>query len=98
MAETLPELIRNETELDEALTRPTPELIEFVRGLPSPLVILGAAGKMGPSLAVMARRAAEMAGTKLEVIAVSRFSDGHAAEWLKERGVKTIALDLLDGD
>ncbi len=92
------QLIEGEDNLDEALSRPTPELVEFARTLPSPLVILGAAGKMGPSLAVMARRAAITAGNNLDVIAVSRFSEPAAAAWLEQRGVKTIVCDLLDGN
>lgn len=51
---------------------------------------------MGPSLAVMAKRAAALAGVDLRVIAVSRFSDQTARRWLEERGVETISCDLLD--
>jgi hypothetical protein len=92
----LPEVIESEAALDEVLTRPSARLVEFMRTLPSPLVILGAAGKMGPTLAVLARRAAEAAGHRLTVIAVSRFSDERVRSWLTERGVQTIACDLLD--
>jgi nucleoside-diphosphate-sugar epimerase len=51
---------------------------------------------MGPSLAVLARRAAQAAGRELRIIAVSRFSDPAAAAWLNAEGVETIACDLLD--
>ncbi|HVU14032.1 MAG TPA: NAD(P)-dependent oxidoreductase, partial [Phototrophicaceae bacterium] len=81
---------------DEVLTRPQPALIEFVKTLTSPLVILGASGKMGPTLAVLARRAAEAAGHKLDVIAVSRFSDARSRDWLEVRGVRTLACDLFE--
>jgi hypothetical protein len=94
---TLPERIESEEALDELLTRPRPELVEFVRSLRSPIVILGAGGKMGPSLAVLARRAAEKAGHALDVIAASRFSDDRARQWLEAHGVRTIQCDLLDG-
>jgi nucleoside-diphosphate-sugar epimerase len=94
----IPPEIRNETELDAVLTQPGPELIEQIRSFSSPLLILGAGGKMGPTLAVMARRAAEAAGHSLEVIAVSRFNDRSAREWLEERRVRTVACDLLDRD
>jgi len=50
---------------------------------------------MGPSLAVLAKRAAEEAGHPLEVIAASRFSDHAAREWLEVRGVKTLVADAL---
>jgi nucleoside-diphosphate-sugar epimerase len=82
--------------LEELLTRPRPELIEAMRGCYSPLVVLGAGGKMGPTLCVLARRAAEAAGTPLEVIAVSRFGDAEGRGWLEVRGVRTLACDLLD--
>jgi nucleoside-diphosphate-sugar epimerase len=93
---TLPEIVRTEEALDELLTRPRAELVSFIKEVSSPLLLLGAGGKMGPTLAVLARRAAESAGHKLEVIAVSRFSDPGARRWLEERGVKTLNCDLLD--
>ncbi len=92
----LPELIENEETLDEILTRPRPALIEFIRMVRSPLLILGAGGKMGPSLAVLARRAADLAGHPLEVVAVSRFSNAEKRRWLEERHVQTLSCDLLD--
>ena len=61
-------------------------------------MILGAGGKMGPTLAVLARRAAELAGHSLEIIAVSRFADPVARRWLEDRGVATLSADLLDRD
>jgi nucleoside-diphosphate-sugar epimerase len=91
-----PELIRDEAELDEFLTRPGARLTETIRTVPSPLIVLGAGGKMGPTLAVLARRAAAAAGHSLEVIAVSRFTDQRARQWLEDRGVRTIPADLLD--
>ena len=94
--ETLPETITNEQELNDLLTRPSAELQGFIRTLQSPLLILGAGGKMGPTLAVLAKRAAQAAGHSLEVIAVSRFGSGEARAWLEQRGVKTVVCDLLD--
>ena len=94
--ELLPETIRTEEELDELLTRPRPELVRFVGSLSSPLVILGAGGKMGPTLAVLARRAAEAAGHPLEIIAVSRFAAPAARNWLEQRSVRTVSCDLLE--
>ena len=96
MLADVPELIQTEEQLDEFMTRPSPALIEFFRTLPGPLVVLGAGGKMGPTLAVLARRAATAAGSRLDVIAVSRFSDNCARTWLEAQGVRTIACDLLD--
>jgi nucleoside-diphosphate-sugar epimerase len=92
----LPELIGNEEELLELLTRPGETLLEFIRTVSSPLIILGAGGKMGPTLAVLARRAADQAGHPLEVIAVSRFSDESARQWTQAQGVRTLHADLLE--
>jgi nucleoside-diphosphate-sugar epimerase len=92
----IPDRINTEEELDEMLTRPRPVLVDFIRTLSSPLVILGAGGKMGPTLAWLARRAAEAAGHALDIFAVSRFTDPHARRWLETRGVQTLSIDLLD--
>lgn len=91
-----PERIDTEQQLDEIMTRPRSQLVEFVKTLKSPLLILGAAGKMGPSLAALVRRAAEAAKHDLKIIAVSRFSGSEARRWLESRGVETIACDLLE--
>lgn len=90
-----PETLRTEAELDELLARPGAALVEAIRGVRSPLLVLGAGGKMGPTLAVLARRAAEAAGHRLEVIAVSRFRSGTIRDWLEARGVRTLSVDLL---
>ena len=97
-ATELPEAIRTESELDDVLTRPSARLVEFIKSVSSPLLVLGAGGKMGPTLAVLARRAADAAGHALEVLAVSRFSNAASCEWLEARGVKTVSCDLLDAD
>ena len=91
-------MIETETELENVLTEPRPELIEFIKGITSPLVLLGAGGKMGPTLAVLARRAAEAAGHSLEIVAASRFSDSAAREFLDRRGIRTLSVDLLRRD
>lgn len=96
--EQWPERIETEEQLDELMTRPRPILVEFVRSLRSPLVVLGAGGKMGPSLAVLAQRAALAAGHSLEVVAVSRFSDARARQWLEKHGVRTLSADLFQRD
>jgi dTDP-4-dehydrorhamnose reductase len=94
--ESWPEKIDNEEQLDEVLTRPTAALVEFIKSVSSPLLLLGAGGKMGPTLAVLARRAAEAARHPLEVLAASRFSDARAREWLERQGVRTVACDLFN--
>lgn len=96
--EEWPVSIRSEAELEALLTRPSPRLIASIRSWESPLVILGAGGKMGPTLAVLARRAADLAGHPLEIVAVSRYSDASTRAWLEGHGVRTVSRDLLDDD
>ena len=81
--------------LDDWMSRPSDALTAFVATLRGPLVVLGAGGKMGPSLCVLAKRAAEAADVDLEVVAVSRFSDPEARAWLEARGVRTQSADLM---
>lgn len=90
------DFIRSESELDELLTLPSAQLVEFIKTVSGPLLVLGAGGKMGPTLAVVARRAASAAGHALEVVAASRFSNAASRQWLEARGVKTVSCDLLD--
>jgi nucleoside-diphosphate-sugar epimerase len=87
--------------LEEALSRPGPGVAETLEAVEGDLVVLGAGGKMGPTLARMARRAWDGSGGKhasRRVIAVSRFGPGTegAARSLREHGVETVAADLLD--
>lgn len=92
----LPESLRTEAELDAFLTEPTPALVRDIRAFESPLVIVGAGGKMGPTLAVLARRAADAAGHPLKIIAASRFTNPASRAWLEAKGIHTLAADLLD--
>ena len=95
---TYPAHLQTEAELDDWMTRPSEALTAFVAELRGPLVVLGAGGKMGPSLCVLARRAAEAAGHDLDVVAVSRFSDPDVRTWLESRGVHTQSCDLMTDD
>uniref|UniRef100_UPI0032971819 hypothetical protein n=1 Tax=Salmonella enterica TaxID=28901 RepID=UPI0032971819 len=85
-------------ELEERLSRPTPAVVDLMRHLPGDIVILGAAGKMGPSLARMAKRASDEAGTTRRVIAVSRFREAGSLEAFQKHGIETLSVDLLDGN
>ena len=93
---TLPSTIDSEDQLDEVLSQPSPALVEFVRTLAGPVLILGAGGKMGPTLARLLRRAAEGSGHPLEIVAVSRFSDSTLCDRLRRLGIGAITCDLLD--
>jgi dTDP-4-dehydrorhamnose reductase len=91
---------RSDAELDALLSAPREATIAALKKAPGDIVVLGAGGKMGPTLARMAARARDEAdgGSRRRVIAVSRFSVGGARELLHEAGVETIACDLLDRD
>src|SRR3954463_5250465 len=88
--------IVNVTELEERLSRPSDAVIATTRAMDGDLLILGAGGKMGPSLAKLARRAADSAGTRQRIIAVSRFSKPELPDELATMGIETIACDLLE--
>ena len=57
-----PETIENEEQLEELLSRPTPELVDLFKTLEGDIIFLGIAGKIGPSIARMAMRAAKEIG------------------------------------
>ncbi|MES3034757.1 MAG: epimerase [Gemmatimonadota bacterium] len=83
-------------ELLDALSTPSRELVEMFGSLDGPITILGAGGKMGPSLTLMARRAMDLAdgGRRRAVIAVSRWSDEAVAHQLDDAGVQVETVDL----
>jgi len=88
--------IKDEAELDRALSKPSARLVELMGRLDGDLMILGVAGKMGVTLGAMAVDAARAAGAMKKIYGVSRFSDPEARRKLEERGVATIPCDLLD--
>ncbi len=88
--------IETEEQLEEALSAPDAKDVELMRGLSGDVIILGAGGKMGPSLARRIKRATELAAVRRRVIAVSRFSSPRSREYLASAGIETIECDLLD--
>ena len=95
---SLPTSIEDEEHLEELLSRPSLADVAFARTLAGDVVVLGAGGKMGPSLARRVQRAFEAAGTSRRVIAVSRFSDPGLAASLERDGIDVVACDLLEPD
>jgi len=84
-------------ELEDELSRPTPGVLETLGALDGDVVVLGAGGKMGPTLARMVRRGlVETGRQERRVIAVSRFSSSSAARTLEQHGVETISCDLTN--
>ena len=88
--------IHDLAELEEQLSRPTDADATAMAGLDGDLLILGVGGKMGPSLARLARRAADLAGTRPRIVAVARFSNPGLPAELAAHGIETLACDLLD--
>lgn len=90
--QTLPKTIPDIAALDELLCRPTQALIDDLAKVEGDIMILGVAGKMGPTLAGLAKAAA----LDRRIIGVARFSDAGVKDWLHARGVETINCDLMD--
>ena len=89
---TLPARIDSVEALDALLSRPTEALVRDLRATPGDLMILGVGGKMGPTLARLARNGAP----DKRIIAVARFSAPGLRDELQRADIETIAADLLD--
>jgi len=88
----------SEEHLDNLLTTPSLGLVADMAKIEGDIIILGAGGKMGPSLSLLAKNACKEGGLNKRVIAVSRFSDPFAVELLAKHGVETISGDLMEPD
>jgi nucleoside-diphosphate-sugar epimerase len=93
-----PTSIQNVEELEQLLSEPTWGAIQAMGALDGDIAVLGVGGKMGPTLARMAKRASEMAGVKRRVIGVARFSSPTLERRLQTWGVETVRCDLLDNE
>jgi hypothetical protein len=91
-SDNLPDIIPDIETLDDLLCRPSQALIDDLAKVEGDIMILGVAGKMGPTLAGLAKAA--LPGRR--VIGVARFSDPSVKTWLVARGIETINCDLLD--
>jgi nucleoside-diphosphate-sugar epimerase len=92
MGEGLPQRFADVTELEEFMSRPSPGLVDDLARVDGDIMVLGVGGKMGPTLARMAKRAAP--GKR--IIGVARFSEPSLVDVLQSQGVECIACDLLD--
>ena len=89
-----PERFDNEDQLEDFMTRPSAELTSTLADVPGDLIVLGIGGKMGPTLARLARRAVP----DRRILGVARFSEAGLREKLETHGIECIAADLLDRD
>jgi nucleoside-diphosphate-sugar epimerase len=90
--DTLPKTIPDIAALDELLCRPSSALIDDLSKVDGDIMVLGVGGKMGPTLAGLAKAALP----DRRVTGVARFSEPGVKEWLQTRGIETINCDLLD--
>jgi nucleoside-diphosphate-sugar epimerase len=90
--DNLPKTVTDIAALDELLCRPSQALIDDLNKVDGDIMILGVAGKMGPTLAGLAKAALP----DRRIIGVARFTDMNVKAWLAARGIETIHCDLLD--
>jgi nucleoside-diphosphate-sugar epimerase len=90
--DSLPDTIADIAALDDLLCRPSQALIDDLEKVDGDIMILGVAGKMGPTLAGLAKAALP----DRRIIGVARFSETGVEEWLQARGIESIHCDLLD--
>jgi nucleoside-diphosphate-sugar epimerase len=90
--DNLPETIADVAALDDLLCRPSQALIDDLRKIDGDIMVLGVGGKMGPTLAGLAKTASP----DRRIIGVARFSEPGVEQWLNARGIETIPCDLLD--
>src|SRR3954462_12280095 len=90
------ERIEDVSHLEALLSEPTPQAVETLARLDGDILLLGVGGKMGPTLARMAKRAADLAGRRRRVVGAARFSAPALEPWLNGHGVETVRCDLLD--
>ena len=88
--------IRDVDALEDVLSEPTEGVVEALADLDGDLIVLGVAGKMGPTLARIARRAFDLSGHPRRIHGVARFSDPAVAARLESSGIEPIACDLLE--
>ncbi len=88
----LPDRFEDVDTLEEFMTRPSQVLVDTMAQLEGGIIILGVAGKMGPTLARLAKRAAP----NKRIVGVARFSDPAVKKTLERHGIETVVCDLLD--
>jgi len=91
-APDLPDRFEDVAHLDEVMSRPGPGVVADLARLDGDIILVGVAGKMGPTIARMARRAAP----DRRILGVARFSDPDQRAYLEAHGIETLTADLLD--
>jgi len=86
----------DEKELLRLLTQPSDRLVTDIQEFEGDILILGCGGKIGPSLAIMAKRAIDLAGINKRVIGASLFDYPNVPKQMRDAGVEVIEADLFD--
>jgi hypothetical protein len=82
----------------QKLLQPSGDLIADISRLDGDIVLLGVGGKMGPSMALLARQACDVAGIKKRIIGVARFTERGLEQKLNNQAIETISADLLNDE
>lgn len=82
--------------LEKKYFTPSDALVCDIARLDGDILILGVGGKIGPSIARLAKQAIGKAGLRKRVIGVSRFSEERLAEQLEDAGIEIIRANILD--
>jgi len=93
-----PEKIINESALEDLLSIPGAETIKMFSRIAGDIMFLGIGGKIGPTLALMAKRACDKAGVEKRIYGVSLFNSDQERQDIEAMGIETIHGDLLDRD
>ena len=88
--------MKSVAELEEALAVPSAGLVEDMARLDGDLLVIGAGGKLGPSLTRLAINAFRDAGASHRLIAASRFGDEQVSRSFAEMGAVVVAADVTD--
>ena len=96
MNNSLPTTIQNIHQLEDLLSEPSAGVIETFSQLGGDLLILGVGGKMGPTLACMARRASDQSGRQRRIFGASKFESELVKDDLEMEGIEVFSGDLLD--
>jgi nucleoside-diphosphate-sugar epimerase len=92
----MPSAIADLETLEDLLSEPSPAAVQALAQVEGDIIVLGVAGKMGPTLARMAQRASDAAGIRRRVLGVSRFSSPRSRQALESQRIETIQGDLLE--
>ena len=93
-----PSIIENEEQLEELMSRPSPQTIEMFSRLDGDIMFLGVSGKIGPSMARMAKRACEEAGVKKQIYGAALFESEQHRQKIESLGIKTFHGNLLESE